>query len=97
MVDSDRIELDEERILELIVEFDQAETRQERREIESKVLSETVWKAPELGHSEIIIARHELENLLQNLTDAVERGDEQMISMYHRKPSFLVAEKNRTI
>ena len=97
MVNTDRIEIDEGRISELIDEFHEADTRRERREIEAKVLSETVWKAPELGHNELVMTRRELEGLLSDLTEAVEQGDDHLVNMIHRKPSFLIAERNRTM
>jgi hypothetical protein len=88
MVDEDRIEFDEERIFELIKEYKEAELRRTRRDIETEVLAETVWKAPKLGQTELIITAHQVSELLKDLTKAIEDGDEQGAAMIRRIPYF---------
>lgn len=46
MTDTD-ISMDMEWIEELVEEYADAEHRRERREIENRVLAETVWQVPE--------------------------------------------------
>ncbi|NUB91687.1 hypothetical protein HTZ84_09400 [Haloterrigena sp. SYSU A558-1] len=93
MTDEDRIGFDEGCILELMKEYREASTRRERRDIETEVLAETVWKAPELEPNELILTRQELEDLLESLTQAVKEGDRLRVEQLHRYPSFLLYEE----
>lgn len=95
MVDEDRIEFDGERILELMKEYREAELRRTRRDIETEVLAETVWKAPKLEQTELIITAHRLSELLKDLTKAIEDGDEQIAAMIRRKPYFWLTEERK--
>lgn len=88
MTVEDRIGFDEERILELMKEYREADTRRERREIETEVLAETVWKTPELKPNELILTRQELEGRLEAIAEAARQGDEKAVEMYLRKPAF---------
>ena len=89
MTDKDRIGFDEERVLELMREYEEANTRRERRDIETEVLAETVWKVPNLEPNELILTKQELKKSLETIANAARDGDELAVEMHLRAP-FLV-------
>lgn len=88
MTDEQEISFDGKRIRELMADYRDASSRQERREIEEKVLEETVWSGPELEPWEFVVTRRELEGLIENAIKAVEEGNQEQIDLLRRNPTF---------
>jgi hypothetical protein len=71
MTDTD-ISIDMEWIEELVEEYADAEHRRERREIENRVLAETVWQVPanQRDHEDnLVLKDYEIDKIRQKLPD----------------------------
>lgn len=76
-----------------MAEYRDADTRRERREIETEVLSETVWRHPPLRSNELVMTKQELEAYADRIISAVENDDEKKVQLERRKPSFWLLER----
>lgn len=76
------VEIDAERIQELIENYRSAETAQQRREIENRVLEATVWQVT----SEESFASYNRDEL-EAIRSAVDTDDER-VKMLLRRPFF---------
>ena len=77
------IEIDVDQLSEYIQQYKDATDREEQREIENKVLAETVWKTlPQSKDDLLVLNERQVEILSRDLPDDAEKAEQILRSMY---------------
>lgn len=84
--DTTNIDIDVEQLSEYIEQYQDATDREEQREIENKVLAETVWKTlPQSQDDLLVLNERQVEILSRDLPDDAEKAKRMLRSMYTQR------------